>query len=120
MVAVQVRALYENWLDARKGKPKEQQFAVGERLFLLHATIILARAPKSRTVDHALMVIYEGDREPLEIPDWAVDRHTARGKRMGRGHDHFFEEGARLAGETIPDPYAEDARRARGQGRRSV
>jgi hypothetical protein len=29
MVAVQVRSLYENWLEARKRKPKDQQFAVG-------------------------------------------------------------------------------------------
>lgn len=116
-VAVQVRALYENWLDARKGKPKEQRFAIGERLFLLHAVVVLARAPKSRIVDHALMVMYEGDREPLEMPDWALDKHTARGNRLGRGHEHFFEVGAVLAGETIPDPYAAEGRAARSRRR---
>jgi len=121
MVAVQVRALFENWLEARKGKPKDRQFAAGERLFLLHAVIVLARAPKSRTVDHALMLFYEGERERLEIPDYALDKHTLRGKRMGRGHEHFFTEGAKLVGETIPDPYADEGRQARGgQGRKSV
>lgn len=120
MVAVQVRILYDNWVESRKGhKQTDDQgnrvFAVGERLFLVHAVMILARAPKSRIVDHGLMVFYEGPRERLEIPDWALDRHTRRGKQRGRGHDHFFEEGALLAGETIPDPYAAEGRAARSR-----
>jgi hypothetical protein len=32
---------------------------------------------------------------------------------MGRGLEHLFEEGALLAGETIPDPYAAEGRAAR-------
>jgi replication-associated recombination protein RarA len=120
MVAVQVRALYENWVEARKGRPKDQQFAAGERPFLVHAVIVLARAHKSRTVDHALMVMYEGDRKRLEIPDYALDKHTLRGKRMGRGHEHFFTEGARIVGETIPDPYLDEGQQVRGRGRKSL
>jgi hypothetical protein len=26
-----------------------------------------------------------------EVPDWAYDKHTAKGKAMGRGYEHFFE-----------------------------
>jgi replication-associated recombination protein RarA len=120
MVAVQVRALYENWLEARKGKKQHDDngrriYAPGERLFLLHAVIILARAPKSRTVDHPVMVMYEGERPDLEIPDWALDRHTAAGRRLGRGHDHFFEQGALLENETLSDPYAAEGRAARSR-----
>jgi replication-associated recombination protein RarA len=118
MIALQVRALYENWLEARKGhKQTDDQgnrvFAIGERLFLVHSIMILARAPKSRIVDHAVMVMYERDREPLEMPDWALDKHTARGRRLGRGFEHFFDHGARLAnaGE-VDDPYADEARAA--------
>ena len=36
------------------------------------------------------------------IPDIAVDKHTARGKQMGRGSEHFIKEGCRLENES-PD-----------------
>jgi chemotaxis protein histidine kinase CheA len=26
-----------------------------------------------------------------EVPDWAYDKHTAKGKAQGRGYEHFFE-----------------------------
>jgi hypothetical protein len=38
------------------------------------------------------------------VPDWALDQHTARGKRLGRGLTHFLTEGARL----IPPPETKD------------
>jgi hypothetical protein len=28
---------------------------------------------------------------PREVPDFALDKHTARGKRMGRGYAHFLD-----------------------------
>ena len=31
-----------------------------------------------------------------EIPDYALDMHTMKGKAMGRGLDHFRSEGAKL------------------------
>jgi hypothetical protein len=36
---------------------------------------------------------------------------------MGRGLEHFFEEGTLLAGETIPDPCAAEGRAARTRKR---
>jgi hypothetical protein len=37
------------------------------------------------------------DRELLpEIPDYALDKHTAAGQAIGRGDRHFWEIGARL------------------------
>jgi hypothetical protein len=44
-------------------------------------------------------------------------KHTRRGRQRGREHKHFFEEGALLAGETIPDPYAAEGRAARTRKR---
>ena len=38
------------------------------------------------------------------IPDYALDIHTMKGKAMGRGLDHFRQEGAKL----IPPPTADD------------
>ena len=45
------------------------------RLFVVHAVLYLARAPKSRIVDSLLSVVYK-DEERLEIPDYALDMHT--------------------------------------------
>ncbi|HZJ13853.1 MAG TPA: hypothetical protein VFD27_02330 [Chthoniobacteraceae bacterium] len=71
----------------------------------------LCRAQKSRAVDHALIVFYEGLRAKRPIPDFALDRHTGRGRGMKRGWRHFWEEGARLEGCEAPrDPYAQKAR----------
>jgi hypothetical protein len=36
------------------------------------------------------------DFENKEIPDYAIDMHTLKGKKMGRGVKHFFEEGSKL------------------------
>jgi replication-associated recombination protein RarA len=104
--AVAVRALYENWLEQRKRKDDNPSFA---RVFLVHAVCVLARAPKSRMLDHVLMVMYEGERPHPDVPDYALDKHTARGRRMGRGKQHFLEVAAQLVGEEMADPYREEA-----------
>lgn len=88
--AILVRALYENWRDQRK---KEDARHAPERLFLVHAVLALSRAFKSRLVDNALIVFYEGKRPKRAIPDFALDRHTQRGRRLKRGWTHFFTEG---------------------------
>ena len=54
------------------------------------------------------MVFYEGPREPIEMPDWAFDRYTDRGRRMGRGAEHFFESSTTLVNEKGTDPYARE------------
>ena len=79
-VAVRVKALSENFAEQRKHNAKSKTGSrSGERLFIVQAVIILVRAPKSRMVDHAVMAVYEGPRERLEIPDWALDQaHSAR------------------------------------------
>jgi replication-associated recombination protein RarA len=97
-----VRALWDNWQDAKKAKNEDAL-----PLFLVHAVLVLARAAKSGIAVHGWMAFYEGDREAMgmQIPDHALDMHTTRGRRMGRGKQHFLEEAGRLEGETLPDPY---------------
>ncbi len=110
-VAVVVRCLYENWLDQRKADSGD---SLSTSLFLMQAVLVLARAPKSRLVDHALMVMYEGPRTPIPVPDYALDRHTGAGRKLGRGEDHFFEVGALLEHEApVLDEYAAEGRKAR-------
>jgi replication-associated recombination protein RarA len=73
------------------------------RMFIGNAIRMMARAPKSREGDHFGIAI--GLRAELEgyvpeIPDHALDMHTMKGKRMGRGLEHFRSEGAKL----VPPP----------------
>lgn len=75
----------------------------GDRLlFAIHAVRFLCACPKDRSTDEMINWIKhevdEGDLRP-NIPDYALDIHTERGRSMGRGLRHFWEEGARLAPE---------------------
>jgi replication-associated recombination protein RarA len=74
----------------------------GERLlYAIHAVRFLCSCPKDRSSDEMvnwMIRSVEGGLLP-EIPDYAVDMHTARGQKMGRGVRHFIEEGARLEPE---------------------
>lgn len=108
---VRVATLRDAWRDQRK---KNDSRHAPERLFLVHAVWYLAHAPKTRLIDHALVVLYEGKREPREIPDFALDRHTARGRTAKRAWKHFWEEGARLENRaSLEDPYEPRAREIR-------
>lgn len=78
-------------------------------LLLLGLVLSFARAPKTRIVDNYTIVMKERVKEGYEIPDVAVDKHTKRGKAMGRHWMHFIEEGSRLIGQILPDEYREAA-----------
>jgi hypothetical protein len=73
-----------------------------ERIILAHAIIALCRAPKSRIADDlAALVSHQREHEGLrrEIPDYALDQHTRRGKAKGRSWQHWADEGCQLAHE---------------------
>jgi len=83
------------------------------RLFLTHAVLFLTRSRKSRIVDDLLNVVYgqiQHEDKKLPIPNYALDRHTLRGKKMGRGLEHFFSEGTQLSNEPFNNPYIEKAK----------
>jgi replication-associated recombination protein RarA len=103
-----VEALYRTYTDLKK---KKDETHAPQRLQLVHAVILLAQARKNRIVDHALIHHFENHAKlKRAIPDYALDRHTAAGKRLGRGADHFFAEGIKLANESGDDPYLALAR----------
>ena len=44
------------------------------------------------------------------MPDYALDKHTRRGREMGRGIPHFYSEGAVVSPVApVDDPYLERA-----------
>jgi replication-associated recombination protein RarA len=104
-----IRALYQNYLDGmRRAKANGTIFGSGVPLFTTHAVLLLCRSPKSRIVDHAVLVTRRSGLR-YDIPDEALDRHTRRGKMMGRGVEHFFEEATKLDNETLADEYRDRA-----------
>lgn len=91
----------------KKENPAAARCAIG------NAIRMMARADKSREGDHFQAAIaqqaYLNGYVP-EVPDFAIDMHTLRGKRMGRGLDHFLEEGSKLVPEQQgPDVYKDEA-----------
>jgi len=95
-----IEALYQAWKRMKASKSKHHP----ERLQIMHAVMLLCRAPKSRICNDAVWATY-GHTTPLvdEIPDYALDSHTARGRAMGRGEE--YRDGYTLVNETIPSPY---------------
>ncbi len=77
----------------------------GDRfLFALHAVRCLVGAPKDRMTDELanwVTLTVERDGTRPEIPDVALDMHTARGQALGRGLRHFLEEGAQVEQEVV-------------------
>jgi replication-associated recombination protein RarA len=72
------------------------------RLFAVHAVRCLCRSMKDRSSDEMSAWIkgeVEGGRRLPSIPDYALDMHTARGRSMGRGARHFYEEASRVSPE---------------------
>lgn len=83
------------------------------KLYLINAVVCLCRSQKSRITDDLLNIVYterERDGKFLPIPDFALDKHTARGKAMGKGVDDFFSEGNKIANEAFFNPYTEKAK----------
>lgn len=86
------------------------------RLILANAILLMARSPKTRIADHFQQVVtqewmadfHSGTKR--EIPDYALDCHTQRGRQMGRDKEFWLREGCKLdpVGD-VEDPYRERA-----------
>jgi replication-associated recombination protein RarA len=92
-----VNALYQiSQRFEREGYPPDRG------LFAVHAVRYLAQCTKDRSSDEMYNwirhAVEEGELRPT-IPDYALDRHTARGQVMRRGRRHFYEEAARIIPE---------------------
>lgn len=108
-IASELAGLYASWQALASKKDATHK---PERLPFMHGIILLARARKSRVVDNACVKFFLGPRPRREIPDFALCKHTRRGRQLKRGFDHFFAVGAVIANENpaCPDPYKDEAR----------
>lgn len=83
------------------------------RIFLVDAVVVLAKSEKNRITDDLLNVVYgeiQHEDKKLLIPNYAIDKHTLKGKKMGRGVYYFFNEGTKLENEVLANPYTEIAK----------
>ncbi len=83
---------YEKMKEMAKGKKPESHI-------LGMAVLSLCRAPKNHEVLYFPMVVNWWRKYldwKIEIPDYALDVHTKRGKKMGRGRNHWYSEGLRV------------------------
>ena len=77
-----------------------------EGLFLANAILALCRAKKSRIGDDFAIVMYREafDEVPFEIPEYALDRHTGKGRAKGLkglpGAEFFITTSAKLENES--------------------
>lgn len=83
------------------------------RLILANVILTMCRARKSRISDHFQRTMVDawlnGEKRP--IPDYALDKHTKRGRNAGRRDASFWlEEGCLLKNPgDVDDPYQETA-----------
>lgn len=69
------------------------------KVMAIHAVRYLCTRQKDRTsselLDWIIHAVSAGKAKP-SIPDYALDYHTKRGVELGRGKQHFWEEGTQL------------------------
>ena len=98
----EIWALYQAWKLIRKQKK------TGGRVFVAKAVILLCQQPKSRDADHLTNYVYDrqlpADAEieaaldearsgpPPDIPDYAFDVHTRKGRTRGATREQFFRD----------------------------
>jgi MgsA AAA+ ATPase C terminal len=116
-MCLQIRLLREMYEELPESRSDTGQTRVGVgRLYITHAILLLVHSKKSRACDYATIAFFNGSRlhETLEVfetdekargamsdvPDFALDKHTRRGRRKRRGVAHFFEVGGLLANES--------------------
>lgn len=104
-ISTEIQSLYAMYTDQKKKKDEKN---APERLFLTHAVIMLCRAQKSRLVDWSLINYWNAHAEDnREMPDYAYDKHNQKGRSMGRGVEHFYNEGTKLIPHAMQEREAE-------------
>jgi len=108
LMPILVDVMQKNYL-VEKSKLTDSAY----KLYLVNAVVCLCFSQKSRITDDLLNVVYterENQATLPPIPEFALVRHTARGKAMGKGIDDFFSEGNKLENEAFINPYTERAK----------
>jgi replication-associated recombination protein RarA len=78
-----------------------REFAYNEAdrvMFVFHAIRILTESTKDRSTDLLKNIVIKSFAMGYvpEIPDYALDKHTTRGKEMGRDSFHFLNDASQV------------------------
>jgi len=97
-VIVLVHTLKEQYAEmvARAGQ-------ASELLCLSNAILAMCRSEKSRLADNFLTVVQQERIQKgltLDVPDYALDKHTLKGKQKGRGWDFFNKVSSHIENKT--------------------
>ncbi|MCO8294354.1 AAA family ATPase [Tetragenococcus halophilus] len=67
-------------------------------MFFIHAIRFLCESEKDRSSDLLKNIVIKSFAMGYvpEIPDFALDKHTTRGKEMGRGSEQFLHEASKV------------------------
>jgi replication-associated recombination protein RarA len=112
VITQEIEALHVAWQYANENTTMAERGTKG-RVFAAKAIILLCQWPKSRDADHLTILIHDrcagitdemivkalldADGKSIEIPEYALDCHTMRGKKRGRTKQQFlYEEQAAL------------------------
>lgn len=103
----ELESLYRACQAVNKGRGEDGQ-RKRTRVFIGKAVLLLAMAKKSRDVDHLTNLVYDGKsgmtdeaingaldearQHREEVPEYAFDCHTRKGKKMGKTKKDFFVE----------------------------
>lgn len=97
-------------------------------VFVFQAIIYLCRAPKTREADNLVNLIRTEHSQDklLDIPDFALDMHTRRGRlkyggwqdgtqdEINRRHKLWFEEFSKVVPDIGDDRYVDELRKLKG------
>jgi len=108
-ITQEVKALHDSFLVVNERQGEDDMKG---RIFLTKAVLLLSQAYKCRDADHAQIYLY--DRQVLsdeavrqyldrlkpeervtEIPEYAYDCHTSKGRKAGKTKDEFMRTEAR-------------------------
>ena len=81
---------------------------------LAHIISQMASGPKSRDADNLASAVRDRqyyERMNMPIPDEALDLHTIRGKKMGRGIEFWWKEACKLDQEVCDEEAKAEAKR---------
>jgi len=86
------------WLSTKECTKSFTQPPGMKTEFLGMVILYLSRAPKNREGDDAICYLLARRQKGLrlQVPDWALDQHTERGRKMGRGEEFWWEQSSLL------------------------
>lgn len=105
VITTEIKSLYDSFWIVNKNKKRDE---LGGRIFITKAVMILCHAMKNRDADVLQNYVYdkkisitdeeiqkyftEVREEHIDIPEYAYDVHTLKGKRMGKTKRDFMIE----------------------------